>query len=87
VAAGARAGTVMLSGSWLPLGLMMAVFSTKYVAAVLLALHPQAHRDLLCVVLVSSLFGVLNGLFPGRLARDMTDARGAADSHVPARMA
>lgn len=44
VAAGARAGTVMLRGSWLPLGLMMAVFFTKYVAAVLFALHPQAHR-------------------------------------------
>lgn len=85
--AGTRAGTVMLRGSWLPLGLMMAVFSTKYVTAVLFALHPQARRDVLLVVLVSALFGVLNGVFLGRLARDMTDARDGAAARLPAPMA
>ncbi|MDB5915855.1 MAG: hypothetical protein JWR40_89 [Massilia sp.] len=87
VVARTRAGTVMLRGSWLPLGLMMAVFCTKYVAAVLFALHPQARRDVLLVVAVAALFGVLNGVFLGRLARDMTDGRDGADARLPARMA
>lgn len=65
-----KAGRVQLRGSWLPLALMMGVFCIKYVAAVLLAIHPQAHQNTLFVVLVSSLFGVFNGMFFGRLARD-----------------
>jgi hypothetical protein len=87
VAAGTQAGTVKLRGSWLPLALMMAVFCMKYVAAVLCALHPLARTDALFVVPVCALFGVLNGVFLGRLARDLTDARGAASPHLPASMA
>jgi hypothetical protein len=87
VVAGAQAGLVMLRGSWLPLALMMAVFCTKYIAAVLLALHPQAHQSALFIVLVCSLFGVLNGIFLGRLACDMTAFRQTAHSNLPARMA
>jgi hypothetical protein len=72
VVAGNRPGSVLLRGSWLPLALMMAVFCTKYIAAVLLALNPQAHQNALFVVLVSSLFGIINGIFLGRLVRDTT---------------
>lgn len=70
VALGKQAGNVMLRGSWIPLALMMAVFGTKYVTAVLLAMNPQARQDTLLVVLVCVLFGVLNGMFVGRLASD-----------------
>lgn len=65
-----KAGRVHLRGSWLPLALMMLVFSTKYVAAVLLALHPEARQNMLFIVFICSLFGVFNGMFFGRLARD-----------------
>ncbi|MDL2354223.1 MAG: hypothetical protein QFF03_03075 [Pseudomonadota bacterium] len=70
VVAGKRPGSVMLRGSWVPLTLMMSVFCTKYTVAVLLAMQPQARQDVLVVVLVSSLFGLINGMFFGRLARD-----------------
>ena len=72
VVAGAQAGRVRLRGSWLPLVLMMAVFCTKYIAAVLLAMNPAVHRNAMFVVLVCSVFGVLNGIFLGLLARDLT---------------
>lgn len=72
VVAGNKPGSVMLRGSWVPLALMMSVFCTKYAVAVLLAMHPQAHQDAMFVVLVSVLFGLINGMFFGRLARDTT---------------
>jgi hypothetical protein len=55
--------------------MMMAVFFTKYVASVTLAVAPQLHQDLLFACIVCGLFGVFNGWFIGRLAGDLASVR------------
>lgn len=88
IAAGEQAGTVRVRGSWMPLALMMAVFFTKYTASVLLAVFPQAHQNALAAGAVCALFGLFNGVFLGRLARDLwTHANLQAGTAVPARPA
>lgn len=75
VAAGSSPGSVRVRGSWVPLAMMMAVFFTKYAASVALAIRPQAAQDALFTVVVCALFGLFNGYFLGRLARDLKDAQ------------
>jgi hypothetical protein len=88
IAAGSAPGTVRVRGSWMPLALMMAVFFTKYAASVMLAVFPQAHQNLLAAGAVCVLFGLFNGVFLGRLARDLwTHANLQAGAAVPARPA
>ena len=88
IAAGEQAGTVRVRGSWMPLALMMAVFFTKYAASVLLAVFPQAHQNTLAAGAVCVLFGLFNGVFLGRLARDLwTHANLQTGAAVPARPA
>jgi hypothetical protein len=73
-APGATADTIVVRGSWAPLAMMMAVFFTKYVASVLLAVLPHARQDAVFAACVCALFGVFNGYFLGRLARDVSAA-------------
>jgi hypothetical protein len=75
IAAGSVPGTVRVRGSRLPLVMMMAVFFTKYVASVTLAVAPQLRHDTLFAIAVCALFGVYNGWFAGRLARDLAAYR------------
>jgi hypothetical protein len=75
-APGATPGSVMVRGSRVPLAMMMAVFFTKYAASVLLAILPHARQDALVAASVCALFGVFNGCFLGRLARDVAGQRG-----------
>lgn len=89
IAAGSTPGTVRVRGSWAPLAMMMAVFLTKYLASVALAIVPQARQDALFVAVVCALFGLFNGWFLGRLAHDVAALRaqpgqGAAMAHSPA---
>ena len=63
------AGTISQRGSWMPLGLMLAIFATKYSVAVLSAFHPELAHSLLFSAAITLLYGVFNGLFLGRLAR------------------
>jgi hypothetical protein len=63
------AGTVFQRGSWMPLGLMIAIFATKYTVAVASAMHPELLHSLAFATTITLLFGVFNGLFLGRLAR------------------
>jgi hypothetical protein len=72
---GAAPGSVRVRGSWVPLAMMMAVFFTKYVASVLLAILPHARQDALFAAAVCLLFGAFNGCFLGRLARDLMASR------------
>jgi hypothetical protein len=51
--------------------MMMAVFFTKYIASVTLAVAPQLGHDALFAGAVCGLFGVFNGWFAGRLVRDL----------------
>lgn len=86
VAPGAAPGTVRVRGSRVPLALMMAVFFTKYTASVMLAVFPQAHQNALVAGTVCVLFGLFNGVFLGRLGRDLrAHANQQASATVPAR--
>ncbi|MCS0589551.1 DUF6622 family protein [Massilia norwichensis] len=82
-APGATPGSVIVRGSRVPLAMMMAVFFTKYAAAVLLAVLPHARHDALVAAGVCALFGVFNGCFLGRLARDVAALRGIGQAAVP----
>lgn len=64
-----------LPGSWMPLGLMMAIFLTRYVVAVVLAMHPALTHDVAVAAIVASLYGALSGVFIGRLLRLLRRAR------------
>jgi hypothetical protein len=74
-APGATPGHIRVRGSWVPLALMMAVFFTKYVASVLLAVQQQLRQEVLFAAGVCALFGLFNGYFLGRLARDVASYR------------
>ncbi|MGZ5182773.1 MAG: DUF6622 family protein [Ramlibacter sp.] len=73
---GAAPGSVRLRGSRAPLAMMLALFFTKYAVSVLLAILPHARQDALFGAAVCLLFGVFNGCFLGRLARDLAAVRG-----------
>ena len=66
---GAWAAGDLVTAALLPLVMMLAVFFTKYVASVTLAVAPQLRHDTLFAAAVCALFGVYNGWFAGRLAR------------------
>ena len=74
----ATPGRVIVRGSMFPLALMMAIFVTKYVATVIVAVQPHLRHDLAFTVFVCALFGVFNGYFLGRLARDVKAYQGFA---------
>jgi hypothetical protein len=63
------AGTLFQRGSWTPLVLMMAIFGTKYMVAVFSAMHPEAPRQLMFALSVTTLYGLFSGVFAGRMAR------------------
>ena len=67
---------VIVRGSVWPLALMMAIFLTKYVASVVLAVQPQLHASVPFTVTVCALFGLFNGYFAGHLARDLKACQG-----------
>lgn len=71
VSAGTAPGSVRVHGSWVPLAMMMAIFCTKYATAVTLVVRPHASHNVLFSVVVCALFGVFNGYFLGRLARNL----------------
>jgi hypothetical protein len=73
------AGRVRVRGSWMPLAMMMAVFCTKYAVSVTVAIQPHVRQDALLVATVCALFGVFNGYFLGRLARDLKCCLGLRD--------
>lgn len=59
-------GTFQLSGSWLPLCLMLVIFSTKYAMAIVLAMHPALHNAPLFATGLSLCYGILSGFFLAR---------------------
>jgi putative Mn2+ efflux pump MntP len=62
-------GAVFQRGSWTPLLLMMAIFLTKYIVGVTLALQPNHAHELLFAAGVCALYGLFNGVFIGRTLR------------------
>ncbi len=61
-----RSGLLHLPGSWLPLGLMLALFALKYFAGASLGLHPGLATDAVFSAACSFGFGGFSGLFLAR---------------------
>jgi hypothetical protein len=56
-------------GSWLPMGLMMAMFCAKYVSGVSLTLHPELRQQSGFVLCFAAFYGAMSGIFLGRAVR------------------
>ncbi|GGZ09434.1 DUF6622 family protein [Pseudoduganella plicata] len=63
------AGTVTQRGSWLPLAMMLAVFSTRYALAAASAMQPALQHSATFAMSASLLLGLFNGLLAGRPLR------------------
>lgn len=59
----------MVSGSVVPLLLILGIFMTKYVVSIELALQPAAVRDAAFALTVGLLYGAFSGIFMARAAR------------------
>lgn len=58
-----------LPGSWLPMGLILGIFSVKYVVGVELAMQPALAHDGLYTLVAGGLYGLFSGAFAGRALR------------------
>jgi hypothetical protein len=56
-------------GSWLPLGLFMAIFVCKFVVGMLSATAPEALRSVQAAIGISALYGLLSGLLNAQALR------------------
>ena len=80
----AAARSFHLPGSWVPMGLILAVFLMKYGIGVQLAMEPAlAHQSRFACV-VTALYGALSGLFAARSLRVLRLARPAGPAPVVA---
>jgi hypothetical protein len=61
--------TFFLPGSWAPLLLILAIFVTRYVVNVDIAMQPALARDGQYTLIVAALYGLTSGIFVGRTAR------------------
>ena len=59
-------GMLYVPGSWLPLAMIVALFSVKYAAGASLALHPALAHDALFAGTCSLAYGGFSGLFLAR---------------------
>jgi hypothetical protein len=78
VAPATTPGHVVVRGSAWPLVLMMAIFVTKYVTSVAVAMQPHLRHDAAFSVTVCAMFGLFSGYFLGRLVRDLKAYQGFA---------
>ncbi|MBB5390140.1 hypothetical protein FB599_1725 [Herbaspirillum sp. SJZ130] len=71
-------------GSWQPLLLTLGIFTVKYSAAVMLALHPQLASMAWFTLPQAALYGAFSGIFAGRLLRIVHLYRRALAGHAQA---
>jgi hypothetical protein len=57
---------LLLPGSWLPMGLILVIFSMRYVSNVGMALHPAWRNAPALLLPMAALYGALSGFFLGR---------------------
>ena len=55
-----------LPGSWLPLFIILCIFSLRYASGVAMALHPEWKAQLTVQLPMALVFGLLSGVFLGR---------------------
>lgn len=58
-----------LPGSWLPLAIIVAIFFTRYIVNVDVAMNPMLARDGEYTLAVAAIYGLFTGVFLGRAAR------------------
>jgi hypothetical protein len=75
IVAGAAAGQVRLRGSKAPLAAMIGLLLLKYATSVVLVVQPEAARIAPVAAAMCAAFGLFNGWFLGRLARDLAALR------------
>jgi hypothetical protein len=73
-----------LPGSWVPLALILGIFSVKYATGVTLAMHPALRVDPTFALAVATLAGLFSGIFAGRTLRLLRLAVRPAAQHAPA---
>jgi uncharacterized membrane protein len=58
-----------LPGSWVPLVLILGIFSIKYATSVTLAMHPALRAEPSFALAIATLSGLFSGIFAGRTLR------------------
>ena len=81
----AAGDTLRVSGSWLPLALIVSLFLLKYAAGVSLALHPGLAADRSFVFACGLAYGAFSGLFTARGLQLLQVWRAARAGGAPAR--
>ena len=76
--------TFTVPGSWVPLLLILAIFTTKYIVGVDLAMQPALAHDGTYTLVVGALYGVFSGVFAGRTARLWLLAHRSVSAATPA---
>ncbi|MBC3813215.1 DUF6622 family protein [Undibacterium aquatile] len=60
---------IQLQGSWMPLILMMLIFFLKYCENIAVVVQPELRSNIGFISVCSISFGIMNGLFLGKLLR------------------
>jgi hypothetical protein len=58
-----------MPGSWIPLGLILAIFVARYLLAIVMAIDPSLHQATGFALGTSIAYGLLGGIFPARAVR------------------
>jgi hypothetical protein len=69
-----------LEGSWVPLGMMMAIFFLRYAIAVSIAMRPALTAAPAFIAAVGFAYGLISGSFLARALRTLAAARPGPDS-------
>lgn len=64
----AAGDAVRVPGSWVPMGLMLGIFSAKFALGFAAGMHAAALHEGWFIALMSALFGLLSGAFAARAA-------------------
>lgn len=75
--------TFTLPGSWVPLLLILGIFSVKYFAGAAMALHPSLATQATFALPMATLSGVFSGILVGRILRLVRLARSSARDSAP----
>lgn len=69
-------GNHVVPGSWIPMGLMLAIFLGKFILGMGLAMNPALAHQTGVAIAFSGLFGALSGAFLGRTLNILGIGRG-----------
>lgn len=76
-------GTFFIPGSWVPLVVMMAIFFTKYLYAIMNAYNPEIYSTPLFIGTLSAVYGLYSGYFSSRTVTLITLAQQAQHAWKP----